>query len=86
MANKMRKQISISPNVYDKGIERAEELGFDFSSYLSYLINLDYTYEGLEKKIGNVEIVRKPKKEKEVKKDKQLSFEVKNSLDSIIGV
>lgn len=38
---KSKKNLSLSEGIVQKGIERSEELGFDFSGYITYLINLD---------------------------------------------
>lgn len=40
--DKMNKTISLDKNVIDRGLKRAEKLGFrTFSAYLTYLINKD---------------------------------------------
>ena len=36
---KIRKDITLSPETYNKGKLRAKELGISFSSYISLLIN-----------------------------------------------
>ena len=41
MSNKVRINISLNEEIYNKGKENAEKMGIPFSSYLSILISND---------------------------------------------
>lgn len=82
---KTKKNLSLELLVIQKGLKRANELGFDFSSYVTYLINLD------TKNLSNKEnegIVVAEKSEK--KEPNEINFEVAdnetlNEVDNILN-
>lgn len=49
MSRKVKINISLSPEIYEKGKEMAEQLGIPFSTYVSVLIAKD-THEKQKKK------------------------------------
>jgi hypothetical protein len=55
---KVRKNISIDNTLLSKGIKKAELMGFNFSSYVTYLINRDLN--------GETAITEEPKKNSKV--------------------
>ena len=43
MSKKIKINISLAPEIYDRGKEKADELGIPFSTYVSVLIAKDNT-------------------------------------------
>lgn len=66
---KVKKNLSLDENLIENGEIRAKQLGFNFSAYVTYLINND---------INNIEII---KKEPVKIKDKK----VVSAIDDILG-
>ncbi len=66
-----KKNLSLADCIIEKGLKRSEELGFDFSSYVTYLINLDiqglignnldckrnYSYDEMKNKLNEDEVI-----------------------------
>lgn len=50
MSKKIKTNISLAPEIYDKGKEMAEELGIPFSTYVSVLIAKDTNTNAKKKK------------------------------------
>lgn len=83
-----KKNLSLADCIIKKGIERSEELGFDFSSYVTYLINLDL--QGFiggsfnnERNVMNKEI------KDDLNKDEVIAMavnkELENNIDDILN-
>ena len=68
---KVKKNISLDDTIIEKAKIKAKAMGFDFSAYITYLINKDL--------VGTIEVVEKV--ESEVIKDKKVS----SAIDNIIG-
>lgn len=76
---KVKKNISIEEDILKKGLERAELLGYNFSSYITFLINLDTN--NLELKSVNI------KDEKALTKDdSNIDDDVLSEADNILNI
>lgn len=90
---KSKKNLSLSQNIKEKAEKRAAELGFDFSGYITYLINLDLLkYVNIEGCINDY--YKRNKDENATKKDNEnkdhkiagtLTEEIENSIDDILN-
>lgn len=66
---KVKKNISLDDNVLKNGENKAKQMGFNFSAYITYLINKDLS--------GAIEVIEKSEI---VKNDK-----VNSAIDNILG-
>lgn len=69
---KVKKNLSLEEDILNKGLVRAKDLGYNFSTYVTYLINQD---------CNGIEIKTVPKENK-----KKLDKESENSIDNILNL
>lgn len=79
---KTKKNLSLEEAVIQKGLKRAGELGFDFSAYVTYLINADTK----KIKIQEEENVEKSCKEETKENDLKIpDDETLSEVDNILN-
>lgn len=79
---KTKKNLSLEKSIIEKGLKRAAELGFDFSAYVTYLINADTK----NIKIENVENVESDFEEEDnINALKITDDEVLSEADNILN-
>lgn len=71
---KIKKNLSLEESILNKGMARAEKLGYNFSSYITYLINKDAKNEEIEIKVKNET------------DDSKLPNEISDEVDNILNI
>ena len=78
---KTKKNLSLEEAVIQKGLKRAGELGFDFSAYVTYLINADTRKIKIQEEIGE----ESNKEEAEGNDINMPDAETLNEVDNILN-
>lgn len=79
---KTKKNLSLEEAVIQKGLKRAGELGFDFSAYVTYLINADTKKIKIQEEENVEKSCEKETKENDLKiPDDETLSEVDNILN-----
>ena len=81
---KVKKNLSLEKNIVEKANVRATELGYNFSAYVTHLINMDCMGKNIIIPEQAIAIDKEePKKDDMAIKDEELLDEIDNIMDNM---